>query len=358
MRVILFAKYGRAGASSRIRSFQYIPFLKKNGIDVDVSVLFEDKYIIELYQNSRRSVYYIFGRYLDRLKRIFSVKKYDLIWIEKELFPMFPAWAEWLISLKVPYVVDYDDAIFHNYDLHKNKLIRFLLGRKIDSVMKNSETVIAGNGYIEDRAKVAGAKRVVRVPSVVDLRKYKAKTDYSSGKLFKIGWIGSPATAKYLNEAIFYLEEFCVGKNCKLILIGARDGTFSGKRIEVEVKKWSEDTEAEEISRFDVGIMPLSDGPWERGKCGYKLIQYMACGVPVVGSPVGVNREIIQHGTNGFQVNAREEWIEALNKLYKSADLRKRMGVAGRRLVEDKYSLEVTAPRLVEILKSSAKNNK
>jgi glycosyltransferase involved in cell wall biosynthesis len=117
---------------------------------------------------------------------------------------------------------------------------------------------------------------------------------------------------------------------------------------------WSEQTEAQDIARLDVGIMPLVDAPFERGKCGYKLIQYMACGLPVVASPVGVNRQIVEHGVNGFLAETPEQWATALRTLCADPALRARMGAAGRRKVEQHYSLQVTAPRLVQILRRAA----
>ena len=118
---------------------------------------------------------------------------------------------------------------------------------------------------------------------------------------------------------------------------------------------WREETEATEVSRFDVGVMPLPDEPFERGKCGYKLIQYMACGIPVVASPVGVNRQIVRHGESGFLASTAEEWIQALQLLHGDVALRKRMGAAGRRFFEREYSLQSTAPRLAEILRNAAR---
>jgi glycosyltransferase involved in cell wall biosynthesis len=134
------------------------------------------------------------------------------------------------------------------------------------------------------------------------------------------------------------------------VLVGA--GKVDLPDIPIQHVEWSEDTEVKEIQRFDVGIMPLPDDPWERGKCGFKLIQYMACVRPVVGSPVGVNSKIIQCGVNGYQASTNSEWIKALLLLKQNKDDRKRMGEVGRMLVENEYSLEIAAPRLVKMLLS------
>ena len=137
-----------------------------------------------------------------------------------------------------------------------------------------------------------------------------------------------------------------------MILIGAGENPFSG--LMATIRDWDEATETAGIGNFDVGIMPLPDNPWERGKCGFKLIQYMACGKPVVASPVGVNREIVVEGVNGFLASTQKEWVDALLRLKEDPDLRRTMGEKGRRMVEEEYCLQVTAPRLHRILLNAA----
>jgi len=142
MKVLLFSKYPRMGASSRLRSLQYLPFLEAQGVDVTVSNLFDEQYLARLYSTGGRSVWQTLKCYLFRLRALLTCGRYDVIWIEKELFPYCPALFERLLRmLEKPYVVDYDDAIFHNYDLSKNALIRRVLGRKIDVVMCNARCV-------------------------------------------------------------------------------------------------------------------------------------------------------------------------------------------------------------------------
>ena len=141
----------------------------------------------------------------------------------------------------------------------------------------------------------------------------------------------------------------------RLVLIGAQPGLADAfGTVPVEVLPWSEETEAEQVGRFDIGIMPLEDGPWEKGKCGYKLIQYMACGVPVVASPVGINVEIVNENRCGQLAESVTEWAEALKKILSSRTLQSELGMAGREAVEQKYSLQVQAPLLADILRSVA----
>ncbi len=350
MRVLLLSRYSRLGASSRVRSFQYLPFLESKGLQVDVSPLFSDNYLQSLYSRQSRGLQVLAG-YWRRLKVLFHAGKYDLVWIEKEAFPFMPAFAEWLLAkARVPYVVDYDDALFHRYDRHRRWLIRLILGRKIDSVMRHAALVIAGNEYLADHARAAGAKCVEAVPTVVDLARYKVVQSDSNHPLV-VGWIGSPSTSHYLAVIAPIIESLSKEFDVRFVAVGASEESVNG--LPMEVRPWSEESEVQSIQEFDIGIMPLVDDPWERGKCGYKLIQYMACGVPVVASPVGVNKQIVDHGTSGFLAQDMQEWEQALRRLLNDQNLRRRMGAKGRECVEAWYSLEVQAPRLEELMRGT-----
>lgn len=350
MKVLLLSRYGHLGASSRYRSYQYLPYLRRQGFEITVSPLLNDKYVADLYAGRKKSFVDIAKAYSKRLVQIISARNYNLLWIEKEALPWLPAWIEhWLGLYRVPYVVDYDDAIFHRYDLHKLGLVKLILGRKIDRVMRRAALVVAGNEYLARRARNAGARKVEVIPTVIDLDKYPLAPS-PENEVFTIGWIGSPGTAKYLSIITNALQEVCAGGSARVILIGSGRVDLPG--VPVEYVPWSEKTEVAEMQRFDVGIMPLPDEPWERGKCGFKLIQYMACGRPVVGSPVGVNQKIIKHGSNGFQAGSNDEWVKALLALRNNQELRQKMGETGRKMVEEKYCLQVTAPRLAKLLHS------
>nr|WP_231115169.1 glycosyltransferase family 4 protein [Moorella thermoacetica] len=326
--------------------------MKKHGIEVEVAPLLDDDYIKELYSGKRRKKIRILRAYLQRAEQLFRAKRFDLLWIEKEIFPWLPAWGEILLdALSVPYVVDYDDAIFHNYDLHPNRLVRFCLGTKIDQIMRRAAVVVVGNDYLGDRARRAGAKRVEYLPTVVDLERYQVVPKPREAP-FTIGWIGSPATAPYLQCLQPALSEVCKNGKARVVLVGSGPVELTG--VPVTVLPWSEDSEVEAIQSFDVGLMPLPDEPWERGKCGYKLIQYMACCLPVIASPVGVNKQIVEQGVNGFLARDTADWVTALNELRDNAQLREAMGRAGRCKVEKQYCVQVTAPRLVELLHNAA----
>lgn len=347
------------GASSRMRALQYIPFLKSAGFNVTVRSLFDEEYLRNIYTKNRHSSFLILKLYLKRLFELINIYKYDLIWIEKEIFPYLPAFSERFADFfGKSYVVDYDDAIFHNYDLSGKWLILFLLGKKIDAVMRHSACVVAGNGYLAARAQAAGAPRIEQIPTVVDHTRYVPRT-HSTHQRPVIGWIGSPSTQKYVVGIRDALRTVCNQHGARLMLVGATHQVvdeLSG--LEVDVIPWQEASEADIISKMDIGIMPLPDGPWEKGKCGYKLIQYMACAVPVVASPVGVNVQIVNDSGSGFLAASDTEWESALSQLLASVDLRGSMGHSGRQAVENHYSLQVQAPVLARIFEEIILNNK
>lgn len=351
LNVLLLCRYGPMAASTRHRCLQYLPYLADHGFDVRVETLLDDRYLRSLYAQQRLSKLPIARSYARRMRLLRNADRYDLIWTHIEAFPWLPGWLESsLLPEGVPYVVDYDDAMFHRYDRHRSPIVRRVLGEKIDRVMREAALVVAGNRYIADRADRAGAKRVEILPTVVDLDRYPPAPAAPGGG-FTIGWIGSPASAYNLQLARPALEAFCRRRAARVVAVGS--GELELGEVPLEVKPWSEATEVAEIRRFDVGIMPLIDSPFERGKNGFKLIQYMACARPVIGSPVGVNREIITDGENGFQATTEEEWVRALDALEGDEPLRRRQGEAGRRLVETRYSLAAAAPKLAELLRSA-----
>lgn len=347
MRILLCSRYADQGASSRVRYLQYRGYFQARGWSLAVSPLFSNNYIRALYTGNPRYREVIFG-YLRRLYALTRARKFDVVIIEKELLPFFPAWFEKaLFWLRVPYVVDYDDALFHRYDLNKNMVIRAFLGRKIDEVMRHASMVIAGNDYVARRAHMAGAKRVEIIPTVVDTQRYQPVPTRAAGPLV-VGWIGTPKTSRYLQSLFPVIDKLKRDMGVRFVAVGARAVDLAGGPW--EAWSWSEYTEVRSIQQFDIGIMPLSDSPWERGKCGYKLIQYMACGKPVVASPVGVNAAIVKWGSNGYLATSLDEWYRHLRFLVEDEATRTRMGLNGRNMVMGNYSLQAQAPRLVSAI--------
>lgn len=355
MRVLMLPRYGRQGASSRVRMYQYIPALERAGMSVSVSPLFGDGYVRSLYAG-RRSMTAILAAYMRRIGRQLWGGQHDVVWIEKELLPWMPRWTERLRGDPLV-AVDYDDAVFHNYDRHRAPWIRRWLGDRIDRVMARADLVTAGNGYLAARAGQAGSRLVELLPTVVDLTRFPAFPDYGGpARPLRVGWIGSPATADYLKMAAPAVLRLAASQRIDAVAVGARPDQVAGTPF--RAVPWTEATEASLVSSFDIGIMPLPDEPWERGKCGYKLIQYMACGVPVVASPVGVNCEIVAPGRNGLLVSDDEQWLASLQQLANDPGLRHEMGAVGRQRVEQWYSLQAQAPRLVDMLEELARKGR
>ena len=204
--------------------------------------------------------------------------------------------------------------------------------------MRNAYCVIAGNAYLAERARIAGAKRVVVIPTVVDHERYS--TGKHSSQAITIGWIGSPTTQRYVEHLLPVLQRLRQESDFRLLLVGATEDIVSKlSGIDVDVEPWSEDTETSLIKKMDIGIMPLKDGPWERGKCGYKLIQYMASGVPVIASPVGVNPSIVDGSGCGLLADSFSEWQESFSRLINDPQQRRRFGDAGRASVKERFSL-------------------
>jgi glycosyltransferase involved in cell wall biosynthesis len=351
LRVLFLTRYGRLGASSRQRCFLYLEAFNAAGIYGEVCPLLGDDYVHRLHSGRAVNFAAVLRAYGSRLMALLRARRHDLLWIEKEALPWLPAWVEiaFLRIAGTAIVVDYDDAVFHTYDQHRNGIVRRLLGLKIDRIMSAADLVIVGNSYLGGRAKAAGARAIAEIPTVVDVKCYPGCRSASarSQEPFTIGWIGSSLTSSYLELLRPVLAELASRLPLRIILVGAAESALRG--LPVERVPWCLETEATELMRFDVGLMPLPDRPWERGKCGYKLIQYMASALPVVASPVGINCKIVIPGETGFLAETDADWLSSLSRLYHEPKLRQRMGAAGRQRVGENYSLAVTAPRMADL---------
>lgn len=351
MRVLIFSKYSRDAASSRYRLLQYLPFLDEAKIEYDINILLNDEYINSLNKNgfSFRLFFIIVFSYFRRLKDILRSKNYDLLIIQYEVFPYFPSWAEFLLSkFGIPYLVDYDDAIFHNYDKNKNLLVQFFYNNKIRRVIKYASAVVVGSHYLFEYASKFNFS-VSLVPTVVNLTRYNSTTGISNSN-FTVGWIGSSSTSKYLLPYIDLFRKLSI-QGIEFSFIGFYEGykhMFNG--INVTWHNWSECSEISVIKSFSVGIMPLDDTPWTKGKCGFKLIQYMACGLPVIASPVGENNYIVRHGENGFLARDPNDWYKYILMLKENKVNSVELGKNGQEIVKNIYSLENTGKKIVEII--------
>ncbi|HAZ10644.1 MAG TPA: glycosyl transferase family 1 [Candidatus Omnitrophica bacterium] len=348
-RILFLPKYAHNAASTRYRVIQYIPYLKSLNIDCAVVPLLSEAYLKVKFKTGKTLYFEILKGFLKRIWVVLWAAKYDLVVIYCEALPYFPAILEKYLKLRrIPYVFDFDDAIFHAYGQHKYWIVRWVFRKKIGVVVGGARQVVAGNRYLAQYAEALNSN-VRIIPTVVDTNRYPEKKYTVSAKnKFTIGWIGSPSTAVYLKTIGKILQQFSRDHDVRIILVGS--GPINIPNLTLEIRQWAENTEIRDIQDFDVGIMPLPDTLWARGKCGFKLIQYMACGLPVIASCIGANKEIIDNNKNGFLVESSEEWYNALAALYKDVNLRKSMGSAGRLKAIQQYSLQSVAHSLSLLL--------
>lgn len=348
-----FPLYGDAGASSRVRLSQFLPALAAAGLNVERSAFFSDDEL-RARQRGRSTGPAALLRIFARRRRAVRASAAQLYWLEKEFLPWLPFAAERdLLRHARPLVIDIDDAVFHRYDRHPRAVVRALYGDKLDRLFAAADLVTAGNEYLADRAQRAGATRVEVVPSVVPVSAYRcadhAATDTDA---FRIVWIGQPSTQHYLDGIRAAFDALASDRGSSLSIIGATRAPSTA--LPTDLVPWRPGIEFEALASYSVGIMPLADTEWERGKCGYKLLQYMAAGLPVVASAVGANRSIVRHGVDGFLVQSDAEWTAALRQLRHDPALRRTMGAAARARVTAAYASESWGPQLAALLRSAS----
>jgi glycosyltransferase involved in cell wall biosynthesis len=351
MRVTAFTKYDREAASTRQRFLQYGPSLARAGIELRHLPLLGDDYVRSLATREHWSKAALICSYANRIVELFRVPSTDLIWIHAELLPYLPFVFDKLVFRSgAPIVYDCDDAVFVKYNENRHALVRLLFSGKVEKLISGADAATCGNEYLRDLAARYCSRSVI-FPTVVDTDVYVPQP--ASRKSLVIGWIGSPTSWHNVRPILPLLCDFCRQTNTRFRVVGAG---FEGERDrfpEMELVDWTEDREVAEVQGFDVGIMPLVDGPFERGKSGYKLIQYMACGVPAVASRVGANKSVLTDAT-GLFADTEAEWSAALRRLLGDESLRRRLGEGGRARALAHYSLEVHAPRLIALFKELA----
>jgi glycosyltransferase involved in cell wall biosynthesis len=348
MKLVVFTRYDDLGASSRVRYYNMVKYMEEGFGEVIFHPLINNQQLNRLYNNKRYLPHVLIFTYFKRLTQLILLDSQAVLLIEKELFPNIPAFIELFLLRKRIYVVDYDDSIFHNYDLHPNKIIRKVLGSKIDLLMKEAKLVWCGSHYLLQRAIASNARYVQLLPTIVNTNKYRPSQRVSKNASPIIVWIGTPQTVKYLKLVAPALNLLAIEHSFILRIVGATNIDIAG--VNIEFVKWSIEKEVEAIATADIGIMPLENTPWEKGKCGYKLIQYMACGLPVVGSAIGENNYIIDESC-GYAVLNDDEWYHSLKSLILNDDLRKKMGENGRQKVVEYYS-ETVAGSIIGSLRN------
>lgn len=359
-KILLLPRYTRNGPSSRLRMEQFIPSLTAAGASVEVSPFFDDAYLQLYFKRGVKAKRHILSAFMRRLRKLRHLRSFDAVWVEKELFPFLPGMFEALLGkVGIPYGIDFDDAIFHNYDRSNSRGIRLLLTNKLRPLLRGAAFVTAGNEYLASYARRGGAANVLNIPTVVDVCRYSTEPEsghdgaFNNGKReLRIGWIGTPANARYLRPVVAAINRLHTQLPVRLVTIGAPP--LEDLLAPEERHVWREDTEALLLSQIDVGVMPLVDSDWERGKCGYKLIQYLAASKPVVASPVGVNVDIVTSEV-GFLADSVDEWVAAFRALAADPAMRTHMGRAGRSRVERHYSVDAVAPRIIDAFATATK---
>jgi glycosyltransferase involved in cell wall biosynthesis len=246
---------------------------------------------------------------------------------------------------------DFDDALFFRDSYAAKGLHSARRERRFAASVRAADVVLAGNSFLRDQAaRWIPLSRIQVLPTCVDPRRYRLADHEAGAGNVQLVWIGSSSTLRGLDLARPLLEhvgQHCAGSRLKIVC----DGTLSLRHLPVVTCPWSGDGEAESLASADIGISWVPDDPWSRGKCGLKVLQYMAAGLPVVANPAGVQAEIVRHGETGYLAETATEWAEAIGRLASNPALRRQMGRAGRRRVEENYSVEVGAARWTGLLR-------
>ncbi len=348
MKLVFFTRHERLGASSRYRSVQYFDFLRAKGHKITQHHFFSDAYLRARYAGQRP-----FGEvlrcYLSRLRAALTLAKgADVVLIEKELFPYLPAFTERLLRLgNAVLIYDFDDAIWHAYERRR---FGALLANKIAKVVRSADCVVAGSHYLEEQIQNWGAKAVAPIPTTVPASRYKGQ-GLTAMKTADIVWIGSMSTGAHVQNIFPVLERLYRERGTIARLIGFPRALIEGQVPNfIEIVPWSAETELEMLASARIGIMPLPDEPFERGKCGFKLVQYMGIGLATVASPVGENAYIVQDGKTGFLADSDDQWYECLNSLLNAPEMAKNMACAGHKRFNADYSTESAVEKLNDII--------
>jgi Glycosyl transferases group 1 len=343
MKVLFLTQTGEMGPSSRYRVYQLVPFLREQGIDCEISPAIDDLSYRRLYLNHtrrapRRAAFAEAWR--RRQADLEHLDSFNAVFVQKGVFPGLYSGFERKITARKPLVFDFDDAIWLPRQGGSPLLRALHRERTVQDVLRSASAVIAGNGFLAEYAQRFN-RNVTIVPSTVDTNRYLQ----SAGSPI-VGWIGSSTTLPYLNQLALTFSEM----NLKPRVIASGDP----EKLEFacDFRQWRMETEFDELSQIGIGVAPLPDTPWEHGKCGVKVLQYMACGIPVVASPVGVHNQIVQHGNSGFLARSPEEWKSYLTELLHDPQLRARLGNAGREIVRRNYDVRQAAERLASVLQA------
>ncbi len=354
MKILFWVPYPTEGASNRYRVEQYLPYLERESMSYRLHPFWTSAGYKILYQrgNILKKIYYFIRGTFSRLLDLLSVWRCDIVFIHRESYPMGPAFFESILHIMgKPLIFDFDDAVFLPANSHQNSFVKTLKRPgKIKYIIKISSYTIAGNNYLADFSRDFSDKIKV-IPTSIDTDKFFAETTTTGHKKeIVIGWIGSGTTIEFVRIISGVITR--LSKKYSNVVFKIVGGSLKIEGHDNLVSKpWSLEGEIEDLKSFDIGIMPMEDNAWTRGKCGFKAILYMSMGIPSVCSPVGVNKEIVTDGVNGFLAADEDEWVEKISRLIDDKELRVKMGLSGRKTVEEKYSVKANAPIFLNIIK-------
>ena len=339
--------------SQRYRLEQWEPLLRERGVEITYEPFEDEELHASLYKPGMigKKLQLVTRGLSRRMSLVRKSKDYDLVYIMREAALLGPPLFEKLIyQQRVPIVFDFDDAVFVSYRSPSNGYLSYLkFASKTKTICRIASHVMAGNPYLAEYARQVN-DRVTVIPTTIDTEKYRVSQPKESSGPPVIGWTGSYSTVQHLDTLRGALQKLAERESFQLRVIGTP--SYQCPPIDVEAMPWRADTELEDLSAIDIGVMPLPDDKWSKGKCGLKALQFMALGIPTICSPVGVNTDIIQDDQNGFLASTEDEWVDKLTRLLRSRELRQRLGQAGRATVEQKYSAITQSPRVYEIFKS------
>ena len=286
---------------------------------------------------------------IHRWKQFRKARHYSVTVLQRRVLQ---PWDMAILRHAAPHLVfDFDDAVMYRSSKRSSPFSRSRMF-KFRKTVEPCDLVFAGNSFLKkETERFVSSQKVHVIPTVVDLEKYTPKEQTDCPDQVTVGWIGSGGTLGYLRGIMPALERLAKQSSSVRLKIVC-DEFLESREIPIIKKKWEERTEVEDVKSFDVGVMPLSDDVWSKGKCALKILQCLAVGVPVVCSPVGANREIVRHGSNGLWATSHEEWIESLLALIENPSLRRKMGMRGREVVAEGYSVQAVGDRIIDLIKS------
>lgn len=355
MKILILAPHPLQGASFRYRIHSFLPYLEKENIQYVIRPFVSESFYKILYKKGHilKKIFYVLISTLKRLRDLFSLYQYDLLLIHLETTPFPVLWIEYAARyLHIPIVFDFDDAIFLRREnaLHP---IRDILRshKKTPKMISLSSHVIVCNSYLRDFAKShIKPDRISVIPTSLDIEKFKIEKKKNSVPV--IGWIGSRTTFPYLESLLDIFPLLSRHYSFILKIIGAPKKIYL-PNVQLIQKEWRLEEEIEDFHSIDIGLYPLFDSEWAKGKASFKAIQYMAARVPYVASNVGRNKEIIFDGVNGLLATHKKDWIDKITLLLNSLDLQKYISAEGKKTVETHFSIQKYAPIFIQILKQT-----